>query len=78
MAEQLVGSPERRQRVGLLLVDDEPANLAALEVVLAPLDQRTVLARSGREALRHLLQDDFAAILLDVRMPGWTASRPRS
>jgi signal transduction histidine kinase len=69
MAEQVVGGAERRPRVGLLLVDDEPANLAALEVVLAPLDQRMVLARSGREALRHLLHDDFAAILLDVRMP---------
>ena len=67
--ERVVGVPARRRRVGLLVVDDEPANLAALEVVLAPLDQRIVLARSGREALRHLLQDDFAAILLDVRMP---------
>ena len=70
MAERIVAAAQRRPRVGLLLVDDEPANLAALEVVLAPLDQRIVLARSGREALRYLLQDDFAAILLDVRMPG--------
>jgi signal transduction histidine kinase len=69
MAERVVGADELRPRVSLLLVDDEPANLAALEVVLAPLDQRMVLARSGREALRHLLQEDFAAILLDVRMP---------
>jgi two-component system, sensor histidine kinase len=69
MAERLVAGGERRPQVGLLIVDDEPANLAALEVVLAPLDQRVVLARSGREALRHLLQEDFAAILLDVRMP---------
>jgi signal transduction histidine kinase len=69
MVERIVGADERRPRVSLLLVDDEPANLAALEVVLAPLDQRMVLARSGREALRHLLQEDFAAILLDVRMP---------
>jgi signal transduction histidine kinase len=69
MAEQVADGTARRPRVGLLLVDDEPANLAALEVVLAPLDQRMVLARSGREALRHLLQEDFAAILLDVRMP---------
>jgi two-component system, sensor histidine kinase len=69
MAQRIVGVSERRPRVGLLVVDDEPANLAALEVVLAPLDQRIVLARSGREALRHLLRDDFAAILLDVRMP---------
>jgi signal transduction histidine kinase len=61
---------QRRQPASLLLVDDEPANLAALEVVLAPLGQRLVMARSGREALRHLLRDDYAAILLDVRMPG--------
>lgn len=58
-----------RPEGGLLLVDDEPANLAALEVVLAPLGQPLVCARSGREALRHLLLGDFAAILLDVRMP---------
>jgi two-component system, sensor histidine kinase len=60
---------QRRQPASLLLVDDEPANLAALEVVLAPLGQRLVMARSGRDALRHLLHDDYAAILLDVRMP---------
>lgn len=58
-----------RPLASLLLVDDEPANLAALEVVLGPLEQRLVMARSGREALRHLLREDFAAILLDVRMP---------
>jgi signal transduction histidine kinase len=56
-------------KANLLLVDDEPANLAALEVVLAPLNQRLVFARSGREALRRLLREDFAVILLDVRMP---------
>ena len=69
MVERIVGTDEQRPSVSLLLVDDEPANLAALEVVLAPLDQRMVLARSGREALRQLLHEDFAAILLDVRMP---------
>jgi signal transduction histidine kinase len=68
VAERAVS--QRRQPASLLLVDDEPANLAALEVVLAPLGQRLVMARSGREALRHLLRDDYAAILLDVRMPG--------
>jgi signal transduction histidine kinase len=61
--------PEDTQRSSLLVVDDETANLAALEVVLAPLDQRLVMARSGREALRALLREDFAAVLLDVRMP---------
>ena len=67
MAERTLN--QRRKPASLLLVEDEPANLAALEVVLAPLGQRLVMARSGREALRHLLQDDYAAILLDVRMP---------
>ncbi|WP_240359106.1 response regulator [Pyxidicoccus trucidator] len=53
----------------ILLVDDQPEGLLALEATLAPLGQRLVLAKSGREALRHLLTRDFAAILLDVVMP---------
>ncbi|GHG87907.1 response regulator [Comamonas sp. JC664] len=57
------------ERVSLLLVDDQPENLLALEATLAPLGQRLVSARSGREALRHLLTQDFAVILLDVVMP---------
>jgi signal transduction histidine kinase len=60
---------EREQRASLLLVDDEPANLVALEAILGPLGQDLVLASSGRDALRRLLQQDFAAVLLDVRMP---------
>lgn len=60
---------ERLSRVSLLAVDDEPANLAALGVVLAPLGHRVKMVRSGREALRALLKEDFAAVLLDVRMP---------
>lgn len=55
---------------GILLVDDHEENLLALEAVLAPLGQRLVCARSGEEALRRLLSDEFAVILLDVRMPG--------
>jgi PAS domain S-box-containing protein len=54
----------------LLLVDDRPENLLALEALLEPLGQELVLAASGEEALRHLLQEEFAAILLDVQMPG--------
>ena len=72
--------------VNVLLVDDEPANLLALEVVLEPLGARLVRAGSGEEALRKLQDADFAAILLDVRMPGMDGfeaaklirSRPRS
>jgi signal transduction histidine kinase len=53
----------------ILLVDDEPANLVALETVLAPLGQELVRARSAGEALRALLKEEFALVLLDVRMP---------
>jgi len=54
----------------LLIVDDTPANLDALEVLLAPTGCAIVRAQSAEEALLALLQDDFAAIILDIRMPG--------
>lgn len=57
------------QKVKILLVDDTPENLVSLEAALDGLGQELVLARSGTEALRYLLEDDFAAILLDVKMP---------
>lgn len=54
----------------LLLVDDRPQNLLALQAILEPLGHELVTARSGAEALRCLLKrDDFAVILLDVQMP---------
>ncbi len=56
-------------RVKILLVDDSPENLVSLEAALDGLGQDLVFAKSGTEALRHLLEDDFAAILLDVKMP---------
>src|SRR5437868_308663 len=54
----------------ILLVDDRPANLDALEAILAPLGQTLVRAQSGEDALRALLSTEFAVILLDVLMPG--------
>src|SRR5579871_2581227 len=60
-------SVERRLKI--LLVDDTPDNLVSLEAALSSLGEELVLATSGKEALRHLLNEDFAAILLDVRMP---------
>jgi signal transduction histidine kinase len=53
----------------VLLVDDRPENLLALEGILKPLGARLVKARSGEEALLHLLRETFAVILLDVQMP---------
>ncbi|MFL5395323.1 MAG: response regulator [Myxococcales bacterium] len=53
----------------ILIVDDREANLLALEAVLEPLGEKLVKARSGREALRFLLHEDCALILLDVQMP---------
>jgi signal transduction histidine kinase len=70
----------------ILLVDDTPENLVSIEAALIGLGEELVLARSGKDALRHVLTDDFAAILLDVRMPEMDGfetaemirSRPRS
>jgi serine phosphatase RsbU (regulator of sigma subunit)/CheY-like chemotaxis protein/anti-sigma regulatory factor (Ser/Thr protein kinase) len=60
-----IGNP-----AGVLMVDDHRENLAALTAVLEPLGQRLVAVESGEQALRALLQEEFAVILLDVRMAG--------
>jgi two-component system, sensor histidine kinase and response regulator len=78
------GVPE--EKVNLLIVDDQEENLVAFETILQDLGQNLVMARSGEEALRHLYKDDFAVLLLDVRMPGmdgfetasYVRARPRS
>jgi PAS domain S-box-containing protein len=54
----------------ILLVDDHPPNLVALDAILDPLGQELVHAHSGEQALRNLLDSDFALILMDVQMPG--------
>ncbi|MEO8596583.1 MAG: ATP-binding protein [Candidatus Solibacter sp.] len=73
-------------KIKILLVDDTPENLVSLEAALSGLGEELVMARSGKEALRYLLEEDYAAILLDVRMPEMDGfetaelirSRPRS
>jgi PAS domain S-box-containing protein len=59
-----------RVKPKVLLVDDRNDNLVAMQAVLAPLDCGVATASSGEEALKALLQDDYAVILLDVQMPG--------
>src|SRR5258708_40117074 len=56
-------------KANILIVDDRPDKLLALGAILGALDQNLVEARLGREALRHLVKQDFAVILLDVSMP---------
>jgi len=64
------GDGRREKPVGVLLVDDTSANLLALNAALEGVDADLVQASSGYEALRHVLDADFAAIILDVSMPG--------
>ncbi|HEX4762066.1 MAG TPA: response regulator [Sphingomicrobium sp.] len=68
-AEEPSAGPGESDRARVLLVDDDERNLLALATVLEDLGE-VVLARSGEEALRHLLKGEFAVILLDVYMPG--------
>jgi signal transduction histidine kinase len=57
-------------RVNILVVDDHPANLLAIQAVLEPLGENVISARSGKEALAAVELHEFALILLDVRMVG--------
>jgi len=71
MATVAAMTPEAPQpdTVKILLVDDKVENLVALEAVLDGLGQQLIKAQSGKAALRACLEHDFAAILLDVKMP---------
>lgn len=58
------------EKINILLVDDHSENLVALEAILDSPEYRLIKAHSGEEALKSLLYDDVAVILLDVHMPG--------
>jgi PAS domain S-box-containing protein len=61
---------DERLVASILVVDDDERNALAMSTVLEDLGQNIVIARSGEEALKHLLRQDFAVILLDLHMPG--------
>jgi PAS domain S-box-containing protein len=67
--KQTPRTPPIEAPMNILIVDDEPSNLLALEAILEPLKVNLVRATSGKEALRHTLKDDYAVVLLDVQMP---------
>jgi signal transduction histidine kinase len=62
-------APDSEAKARILVVDDQPDNLLSVEAVLEKLGEQVVTAQSGREALRCLLDSDFAVIVLDVMMP---------
>lgn len=72
MAASLSGPVERSTSapVNILLVDDQPGRLLTYRAILEPLGERLVEAASGEQALKLLMEDEYAVILLDVNMPG--------
>jgi hypothetical protein len=77
LGESARGRPVADEPVAkVLVVDDHRANRLAVEAVLEPLRLEFMMAASGEDALRHLLQEEFALVVLDVHMEGWTGSRP--
>jgi PAS domain S-box-containing protein len=67
-----VSMSHRQAPVNILIVDDEPRNLTVLEAILEDPDYRLVQAESAEQALHALLADEFALLILDIRMPGAT------
>ena len=59
-----------KQKVNILLVDDQPGKLLGYEAILGELDENLIKAASGLEALEYLLKNDIAVVLVDVNMPG--------
>lgn len=72
MSSAAVSRPTSSPRASILIVDDTPGHILALEGILAPLGQRLVRAASGREALRRVLDEDFAAVLMDMNLGDMT------
>ena len=62
-------APPAKTKVNILIVDDDATKRFALKTILAPMDENVVEASSGADALRQLLRNEFAVVLLDVRMP---------
>jgi CheY-like chemotaxis protein len=60
---------QSRKQASILLVDDQPGKLLSYEVILADIGANLVTARSAREALEHLLKNEFAVVIVDVCMP---------
>ena len=58
-----------KEKVNILMVDDQPAKLLSYEVMLGELDENLIKATSGKEALEILLKTDVAVVLMDVSMP---------
>ena len=63
-----------RDKVNILLVDDQPAKLLSYEVMLSELGENLIKANSAREALEHLLQTEIAVVLSMSACRNWTAS----
>src|SRR5277367_3792937 len=58
-----------REKVNILMVDDQPGKLLTYEAILSELGENLIKAHSGKEALEHLLKADVAVVLMDVSMP---------
>jgi signal transduction histidine kinase len=67
---QVDAMPASEAPVNILLVDDQPGRLLTYRAILEPLGERLVEASSGEQALKLLMEDEYAVILLDVNMPG--------
>src|SRR2546430_17331866 len=65
-----MSNSQTEERINILMVDDSPTNLLALEAILRGPDRNLIPISSGKDALRYLLDNEAAVVLLDVYMPG--------